>query len=103
MARLAKGDRVKVEFEGYVQWPEDGTTNGLIGVLDEYGEVFWLYSTRLTKIEKVYPAGTVWVWRETGGGLDVVAAVVARSKTEFCRVYDIQPADIIVIHEPEGS
>jgi hypothetical protein len=97
---FAKGDRVKVEFEGMIYGQDD---EEIYSVTDVDGSEYFIDQKFLTKIEKVYPAGTVWVWRRDDGSPDTVRTVVGRTTTDFCRTYDVEPADIIAIHEPEAS
>jgi hypothetical protein len=99
---FAKGDRVKVEFEATVRWLNEGGFN-LLGIADEGDEEYWVPESYLTKIEKVYPSGTVWVWRRNDGEIDAVKVAGAYTKTGFASYGAglASPDQIIAIHEPE--
>jgi hypothetical protein len=99
---FAGGDRVKVEFEGTVRWFDEGFN--LVGIGDLRGEEYLVPESYLTKIEKVYPAGSVWVWRLPDGSVDTTRPSKTYTVSEFCSTYSWASADnIIAIHEPERS
>jgi hypothetical protein len=98
---FTKGDRVKVEFEATVRYAESDRFN-LVGVVDEQGEEYWVPISTTKKIEKVYPAGSVWVWRLPDGSVDSALPGEAYTVSQFSAAYSWASVDnIIAIHEPE--
>jgi hypothetical protein len=94
-----KGDRVEVRFEGVVDsaYPE-----GVDVVFN--GSWYWVTDlSTITKIEKVYPAGSVWVWFDNVGEVDAIKAAGSYTKTDFAAfIANLDsPDQIIAIHEPE--
>jgi hypothetical protein len=96
---FAKGDRVKVEFEGVVLGEDDP---GIYWVTDADDSEYFIDQKFLTKIEKVYPAGSVWVWRLPDGSVDSALPGEAYTVSQFSAAYSWASVDnIIAIHEPE--
>lgn len=97
---FARGDRVKVEFEGVV----DSLSYG--GVDVKYnGTYYWFEEDEgcLTKIEKVYPAGSVWVHYNRYTVLSATTAVEPLTTSQFCHRCGISEDQIVAIHEPEAK